>query len=136
MLRKTPDRVSEVIFPSHKSDKSLADQFACFSKKNKKIEDTFVCLGTKYDVQPPFDPPKLTAFTQVFEYAVDKIIRGSPTKSCQLDPWPTFLIKECSDILLLSISKLINCSHIEVCVPDGFKTALVTPVIKNYSYSE
>ena len=51
-------------------------------------------------------------------------------KSCLLDPWPTFLIKECSDILLPSITKLVNCSLMEGCVPDGFKTAVVTPLIK------
>ena len=51
-------------------------------------------------------------------------------KSCLLDPWPTFLIKECSDILLPSITKLVSCSLMEGCVPDGFKTAVVSPLIK------
>ena len=64
---------------------------------------------------------------------VNKIIRNSPTKSCMLDPWPTFLIKECSDILLPSITKLINCSLMEVCVPDGFKTAVVSPLVSPVS---
>ena len=53
-----------------------------------------------------------------------------PTKSCLLDPWPTFLIKECSDIPLPSITKLVNCSLIEGCVTKGFKTAVVSPLIK------
>ena len=44
--------------------------------------------------------------------------------------WPTFFIKECSDILLPSITKLVNCSLMEGCVPDGFKTAVVSPLIK------
>ena len=49
-----------------------------------------------------------------------------------MDPWPTFFIKECSDILPLlpSITKLVNCSLMESYVPDGFKTAVVTPLIK------
>ena len=59
-----------------------------------------------------------------------KIIKSSPTKSCLLVPWPTFLIKECIDILLLSLTKLVNCSLMEGCVPDAFKTAVVTPLIK------
>ena len=42
----------------------------------------------------------------------------------------TFLIKECSDILLPSITKLVNCSLMDGCVPDGFKTAVVSPIIK------
>ena len=54
----------------------------------------------------------------------------SPTKSCSLDPWPTFLVKECTDILLPSINRLVNCSLSEGVVPDEFKKAIVTPFIK------
>ena len=92
----------------------------------KKIRDTFAPSGTEYDVHPPSDPPK----RQVSEEAVDKIIKTSPTKSCLLDPWPTFLIKECIDTLLLSLTKLGNCSIMEGCVPDAFQSAVVTPLIK------
>ena len=52
-----------------------------------------------------------------------------------LDPLPTFLIKECSDILLPSITKLVNCSLMEGYVPDGFKTAVVSPIIKKATLS-
>ena len=69
-------------------------------------------------------------FTLLSEDAVDKIIKTSLTKSCLLDPWPTFLIKECIDILLPSLTKLVNCSLMERCVPDAFKTAVVIPLIK------
>ena len=58
------------------------------------------------------------------------IIKTSPTKTCLLDPWLTFLIKECIDILLPSLTKLVNCSLIEGCIPDAFKSAVVTPLIK------
>ena len=54
----------------------------------------------------------------------------SPTKSCLLDPWPTFLVKECIDILFPSITKLVNCSLSEGFVSGGFKKAIVTPLIK------
>ena len=82
---------------------------------------------------PPFDPPKLTVFTQVTQDEIDKIISKSPTKSCLLDPMPTFLIRECIDILLPSITKLVNCSLCEGLVPDDFKKAVVTPLIKKAS---
>ena len=62
-----------------------------------------------------------------------KIISKSPTKSCLLDPLPTFLIKECIDILLPSITKLVNFSLSDGLVPDGFKKAVVTPLIKKAS---
>ena len=60
----------------------------------------------------------------------------SPTKSCLLDSWPTFLVKECLDILpsiLPSITKLINCSLSEGVVPADLKKAVVTPLIKKGS---
>ena len=84
-------------------------------------------------VHPPFDPPTLTVFTQVIQDEIGKIISKSPTKSCLLDPLPTFLIKECVEILLPSITKLVNCSLQEGLVPDGFKKAVVTPPIKKAS---
>ena len=79
------------------------------------------------------DPPKLIVFTQVTLDEICKIISKSPTKSCLLDPLPTFLIKESIDILLPSITKLVNCSLREGLVPDGFKKAVVTPLIKKAS---
>ena len=57
----------------------------------------------------------------------------SPTKSSLLDPWPTYLVKECICILLPSITRLINCSLLEGFVPDGFKKAIVTLLMKKSS---
>ena len=74
----------------------------------------------------------MSAFTQVSEYAVHKVTRNSPIKSCLLDPWPTFL-KKYSNITLLSITKFVNYSFIEGNVNDGFKTAVVTSRIKKAS---
>ena len=130
-LHKTLNKVSDATLPSHESQKSLADQFASyFSNKIKNIRDNFGSIGTENDIHPPSDPPKINVFRQVSEEAFDKIIKTSPTKSCLLDPLPTFLIKECIDILLPSLTKLVNCSLMEGCVPDAFKSAVVTPVIK------
>ena len=84
-------------------------------------------------VHPPFYPPKLTVFTQVTQDEIGKIISKSPIKSCLLDLLPTLVIKECIDILLPSITKLVNCSLREGLVPDGFKKAVVTPLTKKAS---
>ena len=94
----------------------------------------FFSSGTEKDVHPPSDSPNITTFTQVSKHVVDKIIRNSPKKSCLLGAWRTFLIKECRDILLPSVTKLVNCSFIEGCVPGGFKTAVVTPLIKKATH--
>ena len=130
-IHKTLNNVSDATLPHHESEKLLADQFASFfSNKIKKIRDNFAPSGTEYDIHPPSDPPKIIVFRQVSEEAVDKMIKMSTSKSCLLDPLPTFLIKECIDILLPSLTKLVNCSLMEGCVPDAFKSAVVTPLIK------
>ena len=47
-------------------------------------------------------------FSTVAEDQVTKIIKDSPTKSCSLDPWPTFL--EYLDMLINPITSIINAS--------------------------
>ena len=98
-----------------------------------KIRESFSSSESCNTVHPPFDPPKLTVFTQVTQHELGKIISKSPTKSCLLDPLPTFLIKECIDIILPSITKFVNFSLSEGLVPDGFKKAVVTRLIKKAS---
>ena len=120
-----------------------------------KIRERFSSSESCNMVHPPFDPSKLTVFTQVTQDEIGKIISKSPTKLCLLDPLPTFLIMECIDIflpsilylgfyvafntvqvisrLLPSITKLVDCSLSKGLVPDGFKKAVVTPVIKKAS---
>ena len=78
-------------------------------------------------------PPEFTQFCPVSEDEVLKIITKSPSKSCSLDPLPTFLVEECLDILLPSITKLVNSSLALGCFPDSFKKAVVTPLIKKLS---
>ena len=92
--------------------------------------ETVLSSDLENTVHPDKNPPTITTFTQVSEDEVRKIISSSPTKSCLLDPWPTFLMKDCIDILLPSITKLVNCSLAEGIVPTRFKQAVVTPLIK------
>ena len=76
---------------------------------------------------------KFNFFKQVSQEEIRKIIMKSLTKSCLLDPWATFLVKECIDILLASITGLVNCSLSGGFVPDGIKKATVTQLIKKSS---
>ena len=129
-LMKVLHRTSETVLPAHSSDKSLADMFASFfSNKISKIRDTFSTSGSFNDALDSL-PPAFNAFKPVSEDEVYKYISESPTKSCSLDPIPTFLLKDCLDILLSSIT---NHSLIEGSFPNSFKKAVVTPLIKKAS---
>ena len=133
-LHKVLHRSHGTTLPTYESSKSLADRFSSFfSNKILKIREKFSSSESYNTVHPPSDPPKLTVFTQVTQDEIGKIISKSPTKSCLVDPLPTFLIKDCIDSLLPSITKLVNCSFREGLVPDDFKKAVVTPLIKKAS---
>ena len=120
-LHKVLHRSYGTALPTYESSKSLADPFASFfANKIMKIHESFSSSESYNTVHTPFDPPKLTVFTQVTQDEICKIISKSPTKSCLLDPLPTFLIKECINILLPSITKLVNWSLHEGLVPDDF----------------
>src|SRR5438477_13005708 len=54
----------------------------------------------------------------------------SPAKSCSLDPSPTHVLLKCESIVS-TLTKLINLSLSTGVVPNSFKRALVTPLIKN-----
>ena len=133
VLRSALHSSPEAVLPSHESKIGLADRFVTFfSDKIAKIRNSF-SSSDSFTLPPPPDVPNFSCFKQVSQEEIRKIIMKSFTKSCLLDPWPTFLVKECIDILLPSITKLVNCSLSEGVVPDEFKKAIVTPLIKKSS---
>ena len=72
-------------------DKSLSNRFGSFfCDKISQIRDGFTD-GGPVKLFPDSPPP---CFDSVSSSEVKKIIMSSPTKSCLLDPWPTFLVKE------------------------------------------
>ena len=90
-LNKIMHQGHESKLPPHQSDKSLADWFASyFNKKLLKICNSFVSSDGDTTLRPPANPPAFSAFSPVTEDEISKIISNSPTKSCSLDPWPTF----------------------------------------------
>ena len=133
VLRSVLHSVPDKVLPSHASHTGLANRFVTFfSDKISKIRDSFTNTDS-FTLPAPSDVPKFDLFKSVSEDEVRKVITKSPTKSYPLDPWPTFLVKECLDILLPSITKLVNCSLTEGAVPAGFKKAIVSPLIKKSS---
>jgi len=64
---------------------------------------------------------------------VRRVVIESPTQSCALDPIPTFLLKECIDILLPFLSAMVNASLRYVSLPASQKRAIVSPLLKKPS---
>src|SRR5262249_44619026 len=53
---------------------------------------------------------QMEAFRRGTNEEVRAVIMGSPTKSCPLDPIPTFILKEAIDVLLPFVAAMCNAS--------------------------
>ena len=72
-------------------------------------------------------------FTGVSEEDVCKVIMESASKSCRLDPIPTWLLKKLLDVLLPHITRTINASLLSGVVPDAFKLSHIVPLLKKHN---
>ena len=104
-----------------------------FTEKIRTIRNNFpppnptACLDTSSAGNP------LLTFESVTDEFVFKIINSASAKSCELDPIPTTLLYENLDILLPTITNIINTSLTTVIVPRDLKTAVVKPLLKKPS---
>ena len=127
-------RIPAKILPSINPPKLLADRFVeFFTEKIEKIHSIFSTSLSFRHITPDSPPPTFASFSAVTEEQVTKIIQDSPTKSCSLDPWPTFLVLEFLDILITPITSIINASLAQGTCPNFFKQAYVTPILKKSS---
>lgn len=121
------------VLPEDPSNTSLANKFCnYFIDKINNIRSNFIASKSP-SFTPERPPPPFSDFSTVSCEEVRKIILNSPTKSCSLDPWPTFLIKDCLDILIKPLTQLVNLSLSQGVFPDKFKSAIITPLIKKPS---
>jgi len=114
------------------SDVHSADAFLRF------FDDKVRSVRSSTDGRPPADVrvatgALLSGLQTCTEDDVRRIIIESPTKSCTLDPIPTFLLKESIEALLPFMTVMINASLREGCLPVTQKHALVSPLLKKTS---
>ena len=86
---------------------------------------------------PPPPPPvfshtdcHLNSFEVCTQAMVERTIKASPAKCCELDPAPTFLVKDCLDILSPFLTLMCNASIQEGILPASQKEAIVIPALK------
>ena len=77
------------------------------------------------DVQQPFQ-----VFHTLTSSDVVKLVHAAPLKQCDLDPLPTWLLKASIDLFAPYVTHLFNVSLETGCVPDAFKVAYITPLLK------
>jgi len=108
-----------------------AEEFAAFFKDKVESVRASTASTPLYDV-PSKATPTLEQWTAVTSDEVVKLIGSSLCKSCQLDPAPTWLVKEMRELLSPFISLLFNKSLASGCYPSEFKKAVVHPLLKKH----
>ena len=77
-----------------------------------------------------FTGQHLTRLAPASSDEIEKLLVKSPSKSCELDPMPTYLLKQCVNNILPVITAMVNKSLNGMPVPTAFKQAIVRPLLK------
>ncbi len=126
---------TEKLYPPCSSTEELANRFADFKQKISTIRAELDCK--RMEQQNPFpdmclrqSDVLLRQFTPVTEVHLAKLIGKSVCKSCDLDPIPATVLKECLTDLLPVITKIVNVSVTDAVVPSSLKNASLHPLLK------
>ena len=136
-INRTLSQSNSTVLPSFDAEKSLANRFGSFFlDKLKKIRDTFNNPRSQV-LHPDKEPLTFSSFHVTdTDTEVLKSIKESPSKTCSLDPCLTHIVKQCIDILLPPLTKLVNLSLKNGIFPKPFKQAIVTPLLKKSTLSK
>ena len=69
-------------------------------------------------------------FKQVSEEDLLKVVSKCPNKSCGLDVFPTWLLKQHVSVLSPALVRIVNMSLSSGIFPEDLRHAIVTPVLK------
>ena len=75
-------------------------------------------------------PPSFTQFKKLSVEDTIKLIRQSPSTSCELDPVPTTILKEVTPSVGPLVASIVNKSRQTGVFPQDLKEALVKPTLK------
>ena len=111
LFKRLINKSKGVIYPESLGDQELANEFSVFfHEKIQKINDTFPRKNDENESRFPTKESECTAIFNAFPKLdtedVREYIQASPTKSCSLDPVPTFLLKKCLDTVLPTITAI------------------------------
>lgn len=130
-------RDREQSLPTGRPLQSLCDDFAkFFAEKIHNIRFDLDQASSTINAPPALPSnnngykPGLSVLEPVGINELIDIICKSPTKSCCLDPIPTWMVKECIDVLAPVIQNIVNCSLSSGKFPSVLKHAVVTPILK------
>ena len=75
----------------------------------------------------------LDSFSPATEHEIQLLVMKSPSSSCDLDPVPTSLLKDCLPSFLPHLTRIVNLSLQNCEIPTSLKRAIVRPLLKKAS---
>ena len=92
----------------------------------------------KTNLQPAYEKFEGSPLTSFQPISIDETesIMSCKTKSCELDPIPTSLLKQCKNELVPYITEMVNHSLMSGTLDPIFKIAQVTPILKKTGLNE
>ena len=128
-------------FPVCDSNEHLSNTFAdFFENKIVKIRtdlDNDTDLANSIPLDNVSDTVQaitvLNNFEPVDENEICKIISRLANKSCSLDILPTWMVKQCTNIIVPKLTYIVNLSLSTGVFPDVLKQAVITPILKKAS---
>ena len=130
-------RNEPLLLPPTSDTKKLADDFnQFFIEKIDKIMAGLQPTEThpndpKYIESVNESPITLSTFKEISLEDTTRLICTAATKSCEIDPIPTALLKEHIDIVAPTIRDIINLSLTSGTMPLQMKETLLHPLLKN-----
>ena len=126
LVNKLTNRVKTNPLPMKENPEQLCNNFAEYFMT--KVVNIIKALSGHPVYNPPDGHiPPLEQFVEVSEDYVMRMIKSMPTKSCELDTIPTNVLKQCLDILVPPITKLVNLSLTSGSFPYDWKVTKVHP---------
>ena len=127
LSNRHPPKILPTIYPSAKRPSIFIRHFTNNVEKHryniasKHVTSTLVTGTTA---------ATFSSFEKVSQLAVKECILISAPKSCELDPIPSKLLIECLDCILPSFTDIFNSSLASGILPQCFKSALFSPILK------
>ena len=117
-------------YPLSENDRMLAGEFATFF--TTKIDTLHKNLLVKrvIDEVLTMSSTKFSTFTEMKIDDIRKLAATLFSKSCVLDPLPSSIIKQCTDLLLPTITNIVNFSLCDGCMPTCLESAVLSPLLK------
>ena len=130
VVNESTSSIKKNPFPVADNDKQLAKEFATFSlEKITNIKRSLEHIPT-FHCNQDTSIPILTKFRPLTSKEVHELIGEMKTKSCELDPIPTKIIKEHLDLFLPILTKNVNSSLSNSYFHENWKSAVVRPLLK------